>query len=167
MSGYKGFFDAGYNVSLGKTGQRGNFEFNTSHGYQINEYFFAGGGLGLHIYNARDSSMKNLSNFPHYPAGYRSDSTVYLRGVDSSFLTMPIFLDVRAYLPMSNSIVSPFFMFRFGYAFNLSDGFKGMGIYMNPAVGIKLQFSPMIGMNFSLGYSFQSYGGIPKNGGYG
>ena len=58
-------------------------------------------------------------------------------------------------------------MLRFGYAFNLSDGFGGMGIYMNPAIGIKLQLSPMIGLNFSAGYAYQGYGGIPKEGGYG
>ena len=58
-------------------------------------------------------------------------------------------------------------MFRFGYAFNLSDGFKGMGIYMNPAIGLTYNISNMVGINFSIGYSYQSYGGIPKNGGYG
>ena len=58
-------------------------------------------------------------------------------------------------------------MLRFGYAFNLSDGFSGMGIYINPAIGLKYQLSPMIGLNFSVGYSRQSYGGIPKVGGYG
>ena len=58
-------------------------------------------------------------------------------------------------------------MMRFGYAFNLSDGFSGMGIFMNPAVGVKFQLAPMIGLNFSIGYAYQSYGGIPKTGGYG
>lgn len=58
-------------------------------------------------------------------------------------------------------------MLRFGYAFNLSDGFSGMGIYMNPAVGAKFQLMPMLALNLSVGYAYQSYGGIPKNGGYG
>ena len=58
-------------------------------------------------------------------------------------------------------------MFRLGYAFNLSDGFKGMGLYMNPAIGAKMQLSRMLGVNFSIGYAYQSLGGIPKNGGYG
>jgi hypothetical protein len=93
--------------------------------------------------------------------------TIYIHAVDTSYMTLPIFLDLRGYLPLQNSKLSPFFMFRFGYAFNLSDGFKGMGFYMNPAVGLKIKFTPMIGMNFSLGYAYQSYGGIPKEGGYG
>jgi hypothetical protein len=174
VSGYKGIFDLGYNFSIGGAGEKGAFEFNTSHGYQINEYFFAGAGLGLHIYNARDTAMKNPNSYPQYVGTVGTngkikpaDSVTYIRAVDSSFMTLPIFLDVRAYLPIQNSKVTPFFMLRFGYAFNLSDGFKGMGMYMNPALGVKFQLSPMIGINFSAGYAYQSYGGIPKNGGYG
>ena len=58
-------------------------------------------------------------------------------------------------------------MMRLGYTFNISDSFGGMGIYMNPALGLKLQVSPVIGLNFSLGYSYQNYGGVPIDGGYG
>ena len=167
VSGYKGIVDIGYNLSIGGTGEKGNFEINTSHGYQINEYLFTGAGLGLHIYNARDSAMKNQNTFPHYVSTYRTDSTAWIHAVDSSYMTLPIFLDIRGYLPLQNSNLTPFFMLRFGYAFNLSDGFKGMGIYMNPAIGLKYQMSPMLGLNFSLGYSYQGYGGIPRDGGYG
>jgi len=167
VSGYKGIVDLGYNIPFGGAAEKGTFEVNTSHGYQINPYLFAGAGLGLHIYNARDSAMKNPRTYPCYMVNYKRDSTAYLRAVDSSFMTLPIFLDIRAYLPIQNSKISPFVMFRVGYSFNLSDGFKGMGIYMNPAIGAKFQIAPTIGLNFSLGYSFQSYGGIPKNGGYG
>ena len=172
-SGYKGIVDVGYNFALGKTGQKGNFEVNTSHGYQINQNFFAGAGLGLHMYSARDTAMKNPNKFPHYVGNTSggkiipTDSVTYMRAVDSSFMALPIFLDIRGYLPLQNSKLTPFFMFRFGYTFNLSDGFGGMGIYMNPAVGLKMQLTPMIGVNFSAGYAYQSYGGIPKDGGYG
>ena len=58
-------------------------------------------------------------------------------------------------------------MLRVGYAFNLSDGFSGMGMYLNGAAGVKFQLSPAIGLHLSLGYAFQNYGGIPKTGGYG
>jgi hypothetical protein len=81
-------------------------------------------------------------------------------------MTFPVFVDVRGYLPLQNDI-TPFAVFRFGYAFNLTDSFGGMGLYMNPAVGVKYQISRRIGINFSVGYAYQSYGGIPKDGGYG
>lgn len=174
ISGYKGTFDAGYNLAMGGTGEKGSFEFNTSHGYQLNEYLFVGAGVGLHIYNARDINMTNSKNYPQYIGTPNSsgiivptDSVTYMRAVDSSYMTLPIFLDVRGYLPLQNSQFTPFAMFRVGYAFNLSDSFGGMGLYMNPAIGVKYQISPMIGINFSVGYSYQSYGGIPAEGGYG
>ena len=180
ISGYKGTFDAGYNFAMGGTGEKGSFEFNTSHGYQINEFLFIGAGVGLHMFNARDLQLKTNINsadkFPQYVSktglNAINDSVTYMRAVDSSFMTLPIFLDIRGYLPMENSAIVPFAMLRVGYSFNLSDGFGGMGLYMNPAVGVKYQISPMIGINFSIGYSYQSYGGIPlpkdgSKGGYG
>jgi hypothetical protein len=42
-----------------------------------------------------------------------------------------------------------------------------MGLYLNPAVGVKYRVSPKLGITFSAGYAYQSYGGIPANGGYG
>jgi hypothetical protein len=178
VSGYKGTFDAGYNLPIGGTGEKGCFELNTSHGYQINKYLFVGAGLGLHMYNARDPKMKLPDNYPHYvgPVDATSgiirptDSVTYLHAVDSSYMTMPLFLDLRGYLPLQNGKIVPFAMLRFGYAFNLSDKFGGMGLYVNPAVGVKFQVSPMIGINVSIGYAFQNYGGVPgknRDGGYG
>ncbi|MDR0575259.1 MAG: DUF4156 domain-containing protein [Tannerella sp.] len=176
VSGYKGTFDAGYNLAMGGTGDKGSFEFNTSHGYQINEYLFVGAGIGLHLYNARDAEMTNPKHYPQYvpKPGTSSgekitpfDSVTYMHAVDSSYMTFPVFIDVRGYLPLQNSKITPFAMFRFGYAFNLSDSFGGMGLYMNPAIGVKYRLSRLIGINFSVGYAYQSYGGIPKDGGYG
>ena len=173
VTGYKGTFDAGYNLPIGGTGEKGSFEFNTSHGYQLNEYLFAGLGVGLHMYNARDTKLRDsigsTTYYPQYVGTNKvpADSVTYMRAVDSSYMTLPIFLDIRGYYPIQNSAFTPFVMMRVGFAFNLSDGFGAMGLYMNPAVGVKYQVSSMIGINLSIGYSYQSYGGIPKDGGYG
>jgi hypothetical protein len=176
ISGYKGIFDVGYDLPLGGTGGKGAFEINTSHGYQLNEYLFVGAGVGLHMYNARDAKMKDPNSYPQYVGNVSSttpqliiptDSVTYIHAVDSSYMTLPVFLDVRGYYPIPNSAITPFAVFRIGYSFNLSDGFGGMGIYMNPAVGIKYQITPRIGINFSAGYAYQNYGGIPAEGGYG
>ena len=167
ISGYKGTFDVGYNLAMGGTGEKGSFEFNTSHGYQVNEFLFVGAGLGLHMFSARDVLLKDAANYPHYVSTNARDSLTYMRAMDSSFMVLPLFLDIRGYYPLQNSDFTPFAMFRVGYSFNLSDGFGGMGLYMNPAVGVKYQAAPMIAITFSVGYSYQSYGGIPKDGGYG
>jgi hypothetical protein len=177
ISGYKGTFDVGYTLPM-SVGETGRIEAHTSHGYQLNDYLFAGVGAGLHIYSARDMNLKyakigGTDNYPHYIAESTSESGVikpdasrtWMHGVDSSFMTVPIFLDIRGYYPM-NKIV-PFAMFRVGYSFNLADGFGEMGLYMNPAIGVKYNLSQKLGITFSLGYSVQNYGGLPKNGGYG
>lgn len=44
--GYKGFVDGGFTVGDYDVAM----EVNTSHGFQINPYFYVGGGLGLHAY---------------------------------------------------------------------------------------------------------------------
>jgi hypothetical protein len=181
---YKGTFDAGYTLPVG-VGEKGRVEAHTSHGYQINDWLFVGFGAGLHIYSARDVNLKydkisEKENYPHYVAESTTiitgghtlikpdGTTTWMHGVDSSFMTVPLFLDVRGYYPMGN--ISPFVMFRLGYTFNLTDGFGGMGLYMNPAVGVKYNLSPKLGIVLSLGYSVQNYGGIPgknQDGGYG
>ena len=45
---YRGFVDGGYTIAVGDY-DFGRFEINTSHGYQINPFFFVGGGIGLHF----------------------------------------------------------------------------------------------------------------------
>ena len=174
ITGYKGTFDVGYDMAIGGTGEKSRIEFHTSHGYQINEYLFAGIGAGLHMYSARDTTLKYNSSYPHYAgivgSGGRitlNSDTVYMRGVDSSFMTLPIFIDIRGYYPLQNSPLIPFAMLRAGVSFNLSDSFGAMGIYLNPSVGVLYKVTPKIAVNFSVGYSYQSYGGIPKEGGYG
>jgi hypothetical protein len=184
-SGYKGVVDLGYNIPILGTAERGMFDVNTSHGYQINEYLFIGVGLGLHTYFARNPDLHtNMSHelFPQYAPDYSKnsgkvtnitdnefvdDSVVWRHAIDTSYFTLPLFLDVRGYLPIENSFVTPFAMLRVGYAFNLTDGFNGQGLYLNPAVGVKFDLSPSVGLNVTLGYTYQSYGGLPKNGGYG
>ena len=169
VRGYKGVFDAGFTYSLGPA-ERGRFELSTSHGMQMNKYLFVGLGLGLHMYSARKPSMKENMGTDTYPQ--YADSTVgipqgsgvtlyptsYKHGVDSSFMFMPAFLDVRGYLPIENSMVSPFVSIKLGCSFNLSDGFRPAGFYFAPSVGAKLNVSPNIGLFLNLGYTFQGLG---------
>ena len=110
----------GYNLPMGGKGEKGNLECNTSHGYQRNECVFVGAGLGLHILNARDAKMTDPNSYPEYIGTETNgvikpaDSVTYMRAVDSSYMTMPIFLDVRGYYPLQNSAITPSAMFRFG-----------------------------------------------------
>ena len=172
----KRYIDIGYDFPNGGTGEKGSFEINTSYGFQFNKSLFAGLGVGLHVYNARDSKLRDNMGTNYYPQYVENvvgekkiptSSLTYMRAVDLSYMVLPIFLDMRGYYPLKNSAFTPFAMLRVGFGFNLSDGFGAMGMYMTPAVGVKYQVSQKIGVNFSAGYSFQRYGGIPEDGGYG
>ena len=164
--GYKGTFDVGYNLAFG--GESGIIEFSTSHGYQINENLFVGLGAGLQMYSARDPLLKSNMGKSEYPQ-YASPTTSakvpegtlyphsYSRAIDSSFMMLPIFADIRGYLPMPSPI-TPFASLKVGYTFNLSDSFGAAGIYMAPSVGAKYNITPKIGLTFSVGYTFQGLG---------
>lgn len=50
-SGYKGFVDFGYSIPVGSDSESsGRIEFTTSHGYQVNPYFYLGAGAGVNYY---------------------------------------------------------------------------------------------------------------------
>lgn len=52
--GYRGFIDGGSTIGYDFV-----IEANTSHGFQMNPYFFVGGGMGLHIY-----ALEGVVNLP-------------------------------------------------------------------------------------------------------
>jgi hypothetical protein len=167
-SGYKGIFDIGYTLSFGNA-EKGRFEISTSHGYQLNKNLFLGAGLGLHIYSARQANMKlnmGTSSYPQYanpseevaqPNSKTLRPTSYLHGMDSSFMFVPAFLEIRGYLP-TNSSITPFASVKVGCSFNLTDGFRPAGLYFAPSIGAKLNVSPKIGLFLNLGYTFQGLG---------
>lgn len=57
--GYEGSADLGYTVGTG-TWSLNRFEFNTSHGYRFNPYFYLGAGLGFHYYHEADGTLMPL-----------------------------------------------------------------------------------------------------------
>lgn len=88
-SGYKGFFDFGYSFPIGdESASSGRIEVTTSHGYQVNPYFYIGLGAGANYY-CED-------------------------GIDS--WSFPVFANPRMTIPTSTS-VSPFLDIKVGYSF--------------------------------------------------
>lgn len=167
VSGYKGIFEAGYTLSFG-VAEKGRVEFSTTHGYQINQYLFIGAGVGLHLYSARDAEMKKnmgTDKYPHYADEKKNIEgdpntfpSSYTHGMDSSFMMLPAFVEIRGYLPLNNSPITPFASIKGGYSFNLSDGFGPSGVFFSPSVGAKYNISPKIGLLLSVGYTFQGLG---------
>ena len=125
--GYRGFGDIGFTTGLGEMGSYINrFEISTTHGYQFNKYFFAGGGMGI-------GSYYNL---------------------DDAICIIPLYVDVRANLPFGKYI--PFFDFKLGYSIASDGTDSGTsGAYIAPSVGCAFMLTHKFGLTASVGYSFQ------------
>jgi len=67
LRGYKGFVDVGYSAGVGDWGED-RFEVSTAHGYQFNNFFFIGGGAGLHYYT--DSEYFGVPIFANFRANF-------------------------------------------------------------------------------------------------
>lgn len=127
---YQGEVLAGYSAGIGTFGlDRVNL--HTIQGVRFNEYFSTGLGLGLNFY-------------PNY---------IY----DAPELSMPIFLNAKGYLPVSNS-TKLFLSLDLGVSVGLTEGMSGMsGFLIAPAVGASFKVSPKNAINISLGYDCQKW----------
>ncbi len=90
--GYRGFLDLGYGIGVGDVAE-GRIEVSTAHGYQFNQYFFAGVGVGFNYFH------------------------------DGSSCNLPIFADFRGTMPLTDSKIAPFLDFKVGYSVLDVEGF--------------------------------------------
>jgi len=155
VSGYRGFVDAGYTIKMGDISMN-RFEFSTSHGYQINPYFFAGAGIGVSMFsdvqlgyvNVADSTSKKKERFK---------------------MAIPLFVDLHFNF-MEGTIV-PFAGIKAGYSIGLSkvtpaaDGegnkeeveTENLSFYLAPSVGVKYKLANSLAINLTVGYSAQMF----------
>ncbi len=124
---YKGFFDIGYNYSIGFH-KLNNFEINSSHGVQLNKHFFLGGGMGFHF-------------MPKYKAGDFDIASSREKSVD-----IPIFADAR--LNITNGSFAPFLGVRGGIYIT-----DGTGMYLDASVGLRIALKKANAINLSVGYT--------------
>lgn len=75
--GYRGFADLGYTIGVGDY-DFGRFEISTTHGYQVNPYFFVGGGVGF-----------------HFMESYKTVGMEYALDERKSKVSIPLFADFR------------------------------------------------------------------------
>lgn len=117
---YHGEVDLGYSIGVG-TFSTGRVNLHTIQGVQIGRYFSTGVGLGLDYYH---------------------------EFYDSGELAIPIYLNMKGYLPVSEK-VAPYFSFDIGAGIGATSGISGMsGLYLTPAIGIKAgKFKAQIGYN--------------------
>ena len=94
---------------------------HTIQGIQVGKYFSTGLGLGLDYYH---------------------------EFYDSGELVVPIYLNLKGYLPVSEK-VSPYFSFDIGVGVGATEGVSGFsGMYCTPAIGVKAgKFKAQLGYN--------------------
>lgn len=125
---YRGFVDGGYTIGVGDY-EFGRFEINTSHGYQINPFFFVGGGLGLHF--MPEYKTKGM-DIPHDQRESKVD--------------IPIFANLRA--NFSKGKIVPFVDGEAG-TYVTNNG----GLYLNLSAGCRFAVNEKQAVNVSVGYT--------------
>lgn len=128
--GYRGFADLGYNIGVGDY-DFGRFEISTTHGYQVNPYFFVGGGVGFHFMSSYETKGMDI------PLDKR-DSKV----------SIPLFADFRG--TFSKRKFAPFADLKLGYFVTNNDGFYG-----NVSAGCRMAIKGKQGIFLSIGYTYE------------
>lgn len=133
---YKGYVEAGYAHTLGK--YNGDFiEISTTQGYQFNNWFFMGGGVGFDLllsHKGTDWGSK-LTTQPADMKGYTTTSPM-----------IPIFADFR-FLIGDTSNITFYLGLKVGCSFQLTDKLIAINqgyltnreyFFLNPSLGVRV-----------------------------
>ena len=133
--GFRAIIDFGYywGDDLGDY-RRDRFIFNFIAGYQATPYFSFGLGTGFAYYDG----VQGYSN------AFSGDE----------FL-IPFFTDFR--VNFINRRVSPYLSFDIGYSFKLDDDFKGVGMFINPTIGVSFRAVKRSEIHIGIGYHLQNW----------
>ena len=117
---YQGEVDAGYSIGTG-TFASNRVNLHTVQGVKIGQYFSTGIGVGLDYYHQ-----------------------IY----DKGELVIPIYLNLKGYLPVSEKI-APYLSFDIGAGIGATAGVSGLsGVMYTPALGVKIgKFKVQVGYN--------------------
>ena len=133
---YKGYVEAGYTHTLGK--YNGDFiEASTSQGYQYNNWFYMGAGLGVDVLFSHPESNW-LEGMETQPAGNR--------GYSKTAAMLPLFADFR-FLIGNSSNMSFFLDLKIGCSFLMSNKMIAIGhgyltnreyFFLDPSIGLRI-----------------------------
>lgn len=134
---YKGFVEAGYSHTLSH--YNGEFlEVSTSQGYQYNNWFFMGAGLGVDVLFSHPGENWNPSNMTTLPPGKR--------GYAKTAAMLPLFADFR-FLIGNSSNIGFFLDLKVGASFLLSNKMIAIGdgfltnkeyFFLDPSIGLRV-----------------------------
>ena len=133
---YKGYVEAGYSHTLAK--YNGDFiELSTSQGYQYNNWFFMGAGLGVDLLFAHKGANWGQSTTPpNNPS------------VTTTAPMLPLFADFRFLIANGNSANISFFLdLKIGCSFLLTNKVIAIGdgyltnreyFFLDPSIGLRI-----------------------------
>lgn len=137
-TGYRGFAEIGYTPAAGNW-KDDRLNLTTSHGYQVNPYFFVGAGVGVFYFI--DKWPKEFIFDMSKVTGVNDLPTDRKKGN----IAVPVFLNLRAYFMDSN--ISPYFDAKVGYS-----PFDLKGFFANPSFGVSYGVTDRIALNLGVGY---------------
>lgn len=124
--GYRGFAHVGYTVGFGKN-PYGRVSIETSHGFQFNNWFFLGGGIGFNIFHG----LLNTQSGSH-------------------FFSIPAYATVRFDIP-TKGIVNPYFEIRDGIA-AVPISTSPLAAYLQVGLGMRIAGHGSVGYNIGASY---------------
>lgn len=138
---YKGYVEAGYSHTIGK--YNGDFiELNTTQGYQYNNWFFMGAGLGIDLLLSHPGSNWN-NGMQNQPPNFN--------GSTQTAPMLPLYADFRFLIGgAATSNISFFLDLKVGCSFLLTNKIIAIGdgyltnrqyFFLNPAIGLRLPFN--------------------------
>ena len=143
--GYRGFVDLGGFFGLNNTfDSYAAFMLSTSHGYQINPYFYFGVGIGVNVYKYHSS----------YTWTELEDTDTFI----------PFYVDFRVF-PIGRKRVTPFVGMKLGYSVSTMEDVENGnfgGFYHQYSAGISVAILSNFGWYLSLGFSGQNISGLEK-----
>jgi len=128
QNGIYGLTEVGVGLGFGDFDAH-SLKLNAIAAYRINPYFSAGIGTGIRYY---------------FQKGYGLSRNPFL----------PVLGDFR--MNFIQNHISPYVALTGGYSFDLVEGFEPFGLMLNPSVGVSVQVTNRLLMNFGLGYDIQS-----------
>ncbi|MCH5239911.1 MAG: hypothetical protein J1F38_06780 [Muribaculaceae bacterium] len=133
---YKGYVEAGYSHTLAK--YNGDFvEISTTQGYQYNNWFFMGAGLGFDLLLAHKGPNWGTGTIPSAP-----------QNVSTTAPMLPLFADFRFLIANgNNSNISFFLDLKVGCSFLLLNKYIAIGdgyltnreyFFLDPSIGLRI-----------------------------
>jgi hypothetical protein len=108
--------------------------------------------------------IKSYHINPNFSLGFGAGLRYY---IDAEAALIPVFADLR--INASNDKSSPYFSLGVGYSFDEKNDFEGVGLLLNPTIGVSFKVSDKSILNVGLGYEMQKMdfydywnGGISK-----